>query len=188
MRTACKKCASLKSYVTGPQASPSIICETDRLILRPTTLEDADFDFATTSDPEVSRFIGGVRTLDWHHNRIKGIIEHQRVHNFSRWSVVLKATGDRIGRCGPMYREIEGVQEVELGYAYPREYWGQGYATEAARAALDRCRRLALQRRIVAIIDPQNHASIRVAEKIGMSFERMIVWEGQPTKLFAVER
>ena len=83
-------CDSLRQ-MSGPGASPSIICETERLILRAVTMEDADFSFQTTADPLVSRFIGGFRTLDWHRQRIQGIIEHQRVHGFSRWTVVLKA-------------------------------------------------------------------------------------------------
>jgi [ribosomal protein S5]-alanine N-acetyltransferase len=172
--------------MTGPGASPSFICETDRLILRPVTVEDAEFSFQTTADPQVSRFIGGFRTLEWHRQRIKEIIEHQRVHGFSRWTVVLKSTGELIGRCGPMFRAIEGVPEVELGYAFPRVHWGNGYATEAAKASLDYCFDVSSQRRIVAMIDPENHASIRVAEKIGMAFERMIEWEGEPATLYSI--
>lgn len=78
-------------------------CETQRLILRPVTMDDVDFAFKTTSDPEVARFIGGVRTREWHVHRTKEIIDHQRLHGFARWSVILKSTGDLIGRCGPEF-------------------------------------------------------------------------------------
>lgn len=149
-------------------------------------MEDADFSFRTTADPEVSRFIGGIRTLDWHRQRTEQIIEHQRIHGFSRWTVVLKATGERIGRCGPMFRAIDGVSERELGYALARAHWGKGYATEAAKAALEYCFGMSGQPRTVAIIDPLNHASIRVAEKIGMALERSIKWEGEPANLYSV--
>ena len=97
---------------------------------------------------------------------------------------MLKNTGEQIGRCGPIVKEIEGVPEVELGYTLARAYWRHGYATEAARAALQYCFDVSGQRRIVAMIDPENHASIRVAKKIGMAFERMIEWEGQPATLY----
>jgi RimJ/RimL family protein N-acetyltransferase len=166
--------------------SSAIICETERLILRPVTMEDAEFAYRTTSDPEVARFIGGVRTLDWHIQRTKEIVDHQQIHGFARWSVILKSTGEQIGRCGPMFKEIEGVPEVELGYAFPRQHWGKGYATEAAKAVLEHCFRVAGQRRVVAIIDPGNHASIRVATKAGMAFERMIDWEGEPANLYSI--
>ena len=149
-------------------------------------MEDADFSFQMTADPLVSRFIGGIRTLDWHRQRIAQIIDHQRIHGFSRWTVVLKSSGEQIGRCGPMLKAIEGVNEMELGYALARAHWGRGYATEAAKAALERYLNLSDQRRIVAIIDPENHASIRVAETTGMVFERMIDWEGEPANLYSL--
>jgi ribosomal-protein-alanine N-acetyltransferase len=149
-------------------------------------MEDADFSFRTTADPLVSRFIGGIRTLDWHRQRIAEIIDHQRIHGFSRWTVVLKSSGEQIGRCGPMLKAIEGVGEMELGYALARVYWGRGYASEAARAALGHCLNVSGPRRIVAVIDPENHASIRVAEKTGMVFERMIDWEGEPANLYSL--
>jgi RimJ/RimL family protein N-acetyltransferase len=85
-----------------------------------------------------------------------------------------------------MFRAIEGVSELELGYALARSHWGKGYATEAAKAALEYCLSVAGQPRTVAIIDPLNHASIRVAEKIGMAFERSIEWEGEPANLYSV--
>jgi RimJ/RimL family protein N-acetyltransferase len=167
-------------------SGPSVICVTDRLILRPVVPEDADFVFNTMSEPGVNRFIGGFRTLEWHRNRNREIMEHQRQHGFARWSVLLKSTGEQIGRCGPMFKEIEGVCEAELGYAFRRDHWGHGYATEAGRAALEYCFSVAGQRRVVAIIDPVNHASIRVAEKIGMNFDRMIDWEGEPANLYSI--
>lgn len=76
-------------------------------------MEDADFVFKT-SDSEVVRFIGGVRTLDWQRNRAREIIEHQQIHGFARWFVVLKSTDEQIGRCGPMFNEIEGVSKGNL--------------------------------------------------------------------------
>jgi [ribosomal protein S5]-alanine N-acetyltransferase len=164
---------------------PSIVCETEQLVLRPVTIEDADFAFQMTADPEVSQFLGGVRTLDWHIHRIMEMVEHQRVHGFSRYVVVLKSTGEAVGRCGLIFKEIEGVPEVELGYVYTRPQWGHGYATEAARSVLRHAFRCLGQQRIVAIIHPGNHASIRVAEKIGMTYERIIESDGKPARLYA---
>lgn len=151
-------------------------------------MEDAEIAFRITSDQEAASFIGGMRTLDWHIQRTKEIVEHQRLHGFARWSVVLKSSGDVIGRCGLMFKEIEGISEVELGYIFPREFWGHGYATEAAMGALEHGFRRLSQRRIVAIIYPGNDRSIRVAQKIGMRYERVIEWEGKPATLYAAQQ
>jgi [ribosomal protein S5]-alanine N-acetyltransferase len=81
---------------------------------------------------------------------------------------------------------LKELPKWSIGYALARAYWSHGYATEAAKAALKYCVNVSGQRRIVAIIDPENHASIRVAEKIGMTFERMIEWDGQPATLYSI--
>jgi len=164
---------------------PSIICETARLILRPTTMDDFEFICGLFADPEVSRFVGGVMSPEIVHQKVAELADHERQYGFSRWSVLLKSTQQLIGRCGLMVKQIGGASEVELGYSFARAYWGQGYATEAAGAALDHSFRVLGQPRVVAIIDPENHASIRVAEKIGMTYERLVDWEGAPTNLYA---
>jgi ribosomal-protein-alanine N-acetyltransferase len=88
------------------------------------------------------------------------------------WAAVLKENNQLIGRCGFLYQHIEDTQEVEITYLIDRHYWGQGLATEAAREAV----KLGFERyklpRIVALINPVNVASVRVAEKIGMKYER----------------
>jgi RimJ/RimL family protein N-acetyltransferase len=162
-----------------------VICETSRLILRAAKADDAAFVTGMNNDPEVCRFLGGMKTPEESLLKIVEAIDHQRQHGFSRWSVTLKDTGAIIGRCGLMRKHISGVTEIELGYAFAREHWGRGYATEAARAALDYSFGVLRHRRVVAIIYPKNHASIGVAGKIGMAFERDIVWEGLPAGLYA---
>jgi ribosomal-protein-alanine N-acetyltransferase len=86
--------------------------------------------------------------------------------------VVLKENNRLIGRCGLLYQLIEGTQEVEVTYLIDRHYWGRGLATEAAREAVKLgCERYRFPR-IVALINPENVASVRVAEKISMRYER----------------
>jgi ribosomal-protein-alanine N-acetyltransferase len=164
----------------------TVICETERLSLCSVTMEDAEVAFRLTTDPETARYIGGARTLEWHVQRTKEIIQHQQVHGFARFTVVLKSNAEQVGRCGLLWKEIEAIDEVELGYFFGRPHWGKGYATEAARAVLAHGVNLG-QRRMVAIIDPENSPSIHVAEKIGMRFERMIQWEGGTATLYATE-
>ena len=165
-------------------SQPSVICETRRLILRPTTADDLEFVAAMNTDPVVSRFLGGVKTPDQSRQKIEEAIEHQRQHGFSRWSVIRKNTGEVIGHCGPMVKQVGGAAEVELGYAFTRPHWGHGYATEAAQAVVAHCFDVLGQGRVVAIIDPENSRSVRVAVKIGMTYERVIEWEGKPAILY----
>jgi ribosomal-protein-alanine N-acetyltransferase len=106
---------------------------------------------------------------------------------YSFYATVLKAEGRVIGRCGLLHQHIEGTAEVEVAYGLAPAYWGRGLATEAAQA---------LQRhafchlgvpRVVSIIDPENVASQRVAEKNGMRRERTILFHGQPCYLYTVQ-
>ena len=161
-----------------------MILETARLVLRPLTMGDVEFMVGMWSDPGVNQFIGGPKTPAEIRRKIQDAVDHQQVHGFARWAVTLKRNSDLIGLCGPMLRLIDKVNEVELGYAFPRMYWGLGYATEAAGASLEHCRRALGHQRVVAIIHPDNHASIRVISKIGMHFERSIEWEPERVNLY----
>jgi len=143
---------------------------------------------AMNADPEVYRFTGGAKTREQTLLRITEAIDHQQQHGFSLWTVVLKSTGAVIGRCGLIRREIAGARDMELGYAFSREHWGFGYATEATRAALDYAVRVRACKRVVAIIDPQNRGSLAVAAKLGMSFEREVEFEGAKLGLYATSR
>jgi len=164
-----------------------VILETARLVLRPLTMEDVEFMIGMWSDPGVHQFIGGAKTPLEVRQKIQDAVEHQQRHGFARWAVTLKTNLELIGLCGPMFRLIDKVNEVELGYAFPRTYWGSGYATEAARAALEHCRTALGHPRVIAIIHPENRASIRVITKIGMHFERSIEWEPERVNLYVAE-
>ncbi len=85
------------------------------------------------------------------------------------WLVSLKATGEPIGQAGIMFIDIDGVREAGLGYMIHADYWGKGYATEAAAACVDWAFANLDVPRVVAPIRPVNVASVRVAEKIGMT-------------------
>ncbi len=77
------------------------------------------------------------------------------------------------------------MYERELGWTFARAYWGQGYATEAAAAAMEHCFRTLGHQRLISLIDPRNLASARVATRIGMTYERMVQWHDAPTNLYA---
>jgi len=165
-----------------------VICETPRLVLRRLTIADLGIMAELNADPEVSRFIGGVRTLDQTRERLCEMIEQYERYGFGKWGVELRGTDELIGRCGPSVVEIDGVYEVELGYTFGRAHWGKGYATEAAAAAMQYSFDVLGQRRLISLIDRGNLASARVALKNGMTYERTSEWQGADVDVYSIHR
>ncbi len=148
-----------------------IILETPRLILRRQVLTDLDDLWALYQDPEITRYIPDApRTraeaqaeLEWHRNG------HPRNPDLGLWATLHKETGRFIGRCGLLPWTIEGRQEVEVTYTIARAFWGQGLATETAMAIRNYAFQTLHLDRLICLVDPDNRASQRVAEKIGMT-------------------
>jgi RimJ/RimL family protein N-acetyltransferase len=109
---------------------------------------------------------GGARTPAGTRERVRGLIEHQSSHGFSKWGVEERANGALIGDCG--IQLLEGGPDVELGFHLRRSAWGRGYATEAAGACLEAAFTGAGLDQVIAIVAPGNAASVRVLLKIGM--------------------
>ena len=165
------------------------ILETERLFLRQFTADDAPFILELVNEPSFIRNIGdrGVHSLE----DAKRYIENGPVTSYARngfglYLVQLKETGESIGMCGLIKRPA--LDDVDIGYAFLPKFWSKGYAVEAARAKKEEARSLGLKR-LVAIINPDNESSIRVAEKLGMKFERMIQLSADDIeiKLFATD-
>lgn len=150
------------------------VIETERLILRRFTPEDAADNYRIYADPSNMRFMGrGPDSVEAErHNILRHIADYYEPHGFGLWAAVLKEEGRLVGRCGFLYQRVEGAREVEVTYLIDRHYWGRGLATEAARGAVG----LGFEQygfpRVVAMINPENSASVRVAEKVGMRYER----------------
>ncbi len=133
------------------------------------------------------QYIGdkGVRTLDDACKAIsEGPVAQFERLGFSLYVVERKEDAVAIGMCGLIDRET--LQDVDIGYAYLPEYWGKGYAFEAASSVLEYGNRVIGLQRIVAIVSPENHRSIALLEKLGLKFERMLKLNdsGEPTRLF----
>jgi ribosomal-protein-alanine N-acetyltransferase len=151
------------------------ILETKRLILRQFTTDDMEFILEQVNEPSWIQNIGdrGVRTLDDARAYIlNGPAASYAKNGFGLWLVALKETGESIGMCGLIKRDA--LEDVDIGYAFLPRFWGKGYAVEAARAVRDYAKEVIGLRRLVAIVDPANESSIRVLEKIGLKFERMV--------------
>ncbi|HCW75055.1 MAG TPA: GNAT family N-acetyltransferase [Candidatus Marinimicrobia bacterium] len=151
-----------------------IIAETQRIILREFELNDAPAMFPMDSDPKVLRFIGTPPFTEL--SQTETVIEFVRRQyletGFGRLAVVLKATGTFLGWAGIKLERspVNGHRDFyDLGYRFLREYWGYGYATEAARASLAYGFRNKGLTVINASVDAANGASIRILEKLGMS-------------------
>jgi RimJ/RimL family protein N-acetyltransferase len=161
------------------------VLETERLALRRLTSADAGFVHELVNEPSWIRFIGdrGVRTLDDARAYLdKGPLAMYRRFGFGLWVVELKETGEATGLCGLIKRDA--LEDVDIGFAFLPRYWRRGYALESARAVLAYGREILELDRIVAITSPDNDASIRLLEKIGLRFEQTIDFAGEQTKLF----
>ena len=152
----------------------TIILQTERLIVRTWSPDDAEEGFRIWSDPEVMRYVGtGQPNASIEETRawIDRMSAHQDLHGFGFWAVVEQKTRRLIGSCGMGYQRDGGLP-IEFGYTLSRSQWGRGYATEAAAA----CLRYAFEHlrlpQLVASVDSQNVASQRVLEKIGFHFQR----------------
>jgi RimJ/RimL family protein N-acetyltransferase len=155
------------------------LLRTERLTVRQLALSDADALMSVFGDVEVMRFGDGIQTKEWVEGWIQTCLESYAVHGFGPYAVVEQSNQDLIGYCGLYYfSDVNGRSEIEIGYRLRRSAWGQGYAVEAARTVRDFAFDTLNIKRLIAIIDPSNIASIHVAKKIGMQYESEVMFEG----------
>lgn len=164
--------------------------ETERLILRQLTTNDAEFILELLNEPSWLRFIGdkGVRTLEDARNYIlNGPVDMYARLGFGLYLTELKESGVSIGICGLIKRD--SLEDVDIGFAFLPAYWSKGYAIESAFAVMEYGKNVLALNRIVAITNPDNHSSIRLLEKLGMNFERIIKLsdDADEVKLFGID-
>jgi RimJ/RimL family protein N-acetyltransferase len=164
------------------------IIETERLNLRQLTAQDAEFILELLNEPSFIRNIGdkGVRTIeDARLYILNGPRASYERFGFGLYLVELKQSGESIGICGLVKRE--SLADVDVGFAFLPRFWSKGYAFESASAVKAHGLETLRLPRVVAIANPDNEGSIRVLEKIGLRFERMVsVSDDEPLiKLYA---
>ncbi|HKP37059.1 MAG TPA: GNAT family N-acetyltransferase [Pyrinomonadaceae bacterium] len=164
------------------------VLETERLVLKHLSIEDAAFILRLLNEPSFIQYIGDkkVRTLDDARQYIEnGPRKSYEENGFGLNKVELKSTGEPMGISGLVKRDT--LPEPDIGFAFLPEYWNQGYAIESARAVMDHARNVLGITRVVAITSPENDASARLLEKIGLRFQRLIKFtdESAEIKLFA---
>jgi RimJ/RimL family protein N-acetyltransferase len=168
----------------------TIILETKRLLLRRFVMSDLDALHAFYSDPDVIKYIPDAphtyeetrEELEWFMNG------HPRFPELGLWATIYKETGQFIGRCGLLPWTIDERSEVEVAFAFSKEYWGQGLGTEVAQAILHYGFEHLQLSRLICLIDRENRASISVATKIGMTFEKEGEDEKGPFLLYAINK
>jgi RimJ/RimL family protein N-acetyltransferase len=142
--------------------------ETARLRMRAFRVDDLDAYAPMCADPEVMRFLGTGVTLDrseaW--RSMAGFLGHWALRGYGMWALEEKETGTLVGRSG--FLNPEGWPGFELGWTLGRPFWGKGFATEAARRALDYAFEDLGRKRVISLIRPANTPSMRVAERLGM--------------------
>ena len=161
--------------------------ETERLLLRPFSEEDLEPFAAINADADTMQFIGTGVVLDraqtW--RAMASFLGHWRLRGYGIWAVEVKATGEFIGRTGLF--NPEGWPGLEAGWLLDRRHWGQGFATEAGAASIQYAWDHLGAERVISLIRPANHRSIRVAEKLGERLVDEIDFDG-PALVYAIDR
>jgi RimJ/RimL family protein N-acetyltransferase len=161
---------------------------TERLLMRGFQPGDEQPLAAIQADPEVLRYIGDGAPLtpvaSWRSLALH--IGHWHLRGYGNWAVVERATGRMIGRAGLW--NPEGWPGLEVGWLLARDQWGKGYATEAARAAVHHAFTTLGADHLISIIRPTNAASIRVAEKVGETYERTARVGGREVSIYGLDR
>ena len=162
------------------------IVETDRLLIREFVEEDAEAFFLFNNDPEVMRYTGEPpsTSVDQVRSRIRDYPDY-RIHGYGRWAVVYKPDRQVVGFNGLKF--LEDLQEVDLGYRFRSDYWGRGIATESSMAVLRYGFEDLGLKRVIGLVLPENLASIRVLQKVGMRFDGMTDFCGGRAQRWVVE-
>lgn len=169
----------IHQYNVGP--------ETDRLIHRAMTVDDAAAFYALNSHPDVMRYTGEppIETVEAARDAIAAYPDFEK-YGYGRWACVLKETGAIIGFCGLKY--LDDLDKVDVGFRFLPEYWGKGLATEAARASIAFGFNVLMLDQIIGLVLPENGASIRVLEKLGMRSEGEIEYDGVVALRYVITR
>jgi len=166
----------------------SVALQTNRLILRPFRAENLDVFVEFFSNEGFIRFSVGDFTRERVADFGNKVIRWDQEGLPSQFVVIVRETNTPIGYCGFFHHDVDDWPEVEIGYRLLPEFWNKGYATEAARSVRDCGFSKWKLERLTSLIHPDNAASRRVAEKNGMTLERLTAFKGFPTQVFAINR
>jgi ribosomal-protein-alanine N-acetyltransferase len=166
------------------------ILETERLILRELTPDDAEALYRVYHEPDVLKYftVGLPESVEVERAGIERHLGYYTEHGFGLWATILRESGELIGRCGLLSQQLDGVREVEVAYLLSRRFWGRGLASEVARGIRDYAFDALGCPRLVSVIHPANKASKRVASAIGMTFSKTSRLYGIDVDVFAMTK
>jgi ribosomal-protein-alanine N-acetyltransferase len=167
---------------------PGVLLETERLLLRRLTLDDADAIFAVIGDRIAMQYFPHGYTREDATKWVERNLRRYDENGYGMFAVVLRNSGEVIGDCGLAQQLVEGLSMLEVGYHLQRCHWGHGYATEAARACMDYAFHKLGAEKVISLIRPENLPSRRVAERNGMQVERQVTFEELPHLMYAITR
>jgi [ribosomal protein S5]-alanine N-acetyltransferase len=162
-----------------------VILETARLLLREFSLQDADALEAVLGDPVAMQYYPAPFDRPGVEAWIRQNRERYQRDGHSLWAMLLKSSGELIGDCGCVLQEVEGRNEIEVGYHVRRDLWRRGYATEAAHACIEYAFTRLGAGRVISMIRPENLPSRRVAEKNGLICDKVVFWHGYDHCIYA---
>jgi [ribosomal protein S5]-alanine N-acetyltransferase len=177
-----------KRRVVRTDKNAVTILETSRLLLRELRPDDANALVLVISDPVTMRFYPAPFDRAGVEQWIERNQRRYADYGHGLWGMVLKSTGELIGDCGLTFQNVGGTNEHEIGYHLRRDLWGQGFATEAARACRDYGFSHLSAERLIAIIRPENLPSRRVAENIGMETWKETVHQNLQHLVYCIRR
>jgi ribosomal-protein-alanine N-acetyltransferase len=165
-----------------------VVLNTDRLLLRHLEPEDLDSLYLLYRDPEMRKYYpDGTRTMQETKEEINWFLHgHPHHPELGLWATVDSKTGEFLGRCGLLPWQIQGTDEVELAFMIKKERWREGLATEAAQGIIKYAHEVLGLRRLVCLIIPGNAASVGVAQKVGLLFERQFTDEFGLSDLYSL--
>jgi len=160
----------------------------DRLIALPLRTEDLHELCCLHQDPAVMKFVGGVRTEDETKDWLQVNLQHWKSHGFGIYIFRDITSGMFVGRCGLRCAQVNGSDEVELGYSLVAQCWGQGLATEMVQAILPIGFEDLRLSSVIALVYAGNIRSRNLAERVGFHFEKETLWKGSQAMLYRLER
>lgn len=172
--------------VSIPKIDYKIELETDRLIFRKFVREDADMIFELNSDDEVMKYTANrpfeslQAAQDFLHS-----YDHYEKYDYGRWAINLKLNGEFIGWCGLRYNPEK--DETDVGFRFFAHYWGNGYATESARAVISHGFEKYGLKKIIAVIREDNIQTHKIVRKLGMKFHKYFNENGHKWAQYCVE-
>lgn len=162
--------------------------QTPRLLLRRMTTDDLDDLTRMHLDPRVMATLGGIRSPEQTREWLEQKVEHWRQHGFGLWLARERQTGQFAGRGGLQHVEIDGRDEIEVGYSFLPDFWGRGLATELARESIRVAFTVLNLPELVCFTLKTNRASKRVMQKAGFRYERDLLYKDLPHILYRLPR